>query len=154
MGLYLGLQFYSIDLPTCLYTNTKQFLSLLLCNTAWGQGWWFPQKLVYWILQYFLEGGTKYSRNEISVEQKLRNGHPDTATHGDPSHIQTTNSDTIVDDKKYLLTGAWYSCLLSGSARAWQALRQILAANHCTEHKVPNGGVREGMIYLKGLACP
>jgi hypothetical protein len=30
------------------------------------------------------------------------------------------NSDTIVDANKCLLTGAWYSCLLRGSASAWQ----------------------------------
>jgi hypothetical protein len=30
--LFLGLQFYSNDLPACLCTNTMQFLSLLLCG--------------------------------------------------------------------------------------------------------------------------
>lgn len=34
--------FYSTDLSVCLFSNTMQFLSLLLCNTAWGQGCWFP----------------------------------------------------------------------------------------------------------------
>jgi hypothetical protein len=28
MGLFLGLQFYSIDLPACLCTNIMQFLSV------------------------------------------------------------------------------------------------------------------------------
>ena len=35
---FLGLQFYSIDLPACLCTNTIWFLSLWLCNTDLGQG--------------------------------------------------------------------------------------------------------------------
>jgi hypothetical protein len=48
-----------------------------------------------------------------------------------------------VDAKTYLLTGAWYGCLLRGSARAWQMQRWTLTANHCTEHWVPNGGVRK-----------
>jgi hypothetical protein len=30
VGLFMGLQFYFIDLPTCLCTNTKKLLSLLL----------------------------------------------------------------------------------------------------------------------------
>jgi hypothetical protein len=47
VGSCLGLQFYSIDLSTCLCTNTIWFLSLLLCSTAWVQGWWFPQKFFY-----------------------------------------------------------------------------------------------------------
>jgi hypothetical protein len=37
---------------------------------------------------------------------------------GNPSHIQSPSSDTIADAKKYLLTGACYSCLLRGSPRA------------------------------------
>jgi hypothetical protein len=35
-----------------------------------------------------------------------KKGHPETAPPGDPSHIQTPNPDTIVDVKKYVLTGA------------------------------------------------
>jgi len=30
----------------------------------------------------------------------------------------------------------------------------MLAANHWTEHDVPNGGVREGLKELKGFATP
>jgi hypothetical protein len=41
-----------------------------------------------------------------NVEQRLKEGHSDTAPSGDPSHIQTTNLDTIADAKKCLLTGA------------------------------------------------
>ena len=42
MGSFLCLQFYSIDLPACHCTNTMRFLTLLLGNIAWGQGYWFP----------------------------------------------------------------------------------------------------------------
>ena len=38
VGLFLDLQFYSIDQPVCFYGNTMQFLLLLLCSTAWNQG--------------------------------------------------------------------------------------------------------------------
>jgi hypothetical protein len=37
----------------------------------------------------------------------------------DPSLLQTLNLDTIADSKMHLLTGAWYSYPLRGSARAW-----------------------------------
>ena len=47
VGSFLGLQFCSIDLPVCHYTNTMQFLSQLLCSTAWGQAWWFHQRFFY-----------------------------------------------------------------------------------------------------------
>jgi len=36
----------------------------------------------------------------------VRKGHPETAPPGDPPHIQSPNPVTIVDVKKYLLTGA------------------------------------------------
>jgi len=39
VALFLTLRFYSIDLPACLYTIIIEFLWLLLCNKAWGQGW-------------------------------------------------------------------------------------------------------------------
>jgi hypothetical protein len=72
-----------------------------------------------------------------------REGHPETAPPGDPSHIQSPKPDTIVDANKCLLTGAWYSCLLRSSASAWQIQRWMLSVNHWTEHRVPNGGARE-----------
>ena len=62
---------------------------------------------------------------------------------GDPSHIQTPNSDTIKDGKKCLMTGACYSCLLRSSAWDWWIQRQMLAATLWNEHRVPNWGVRE-----------
>jgi hypothetical protein len=41
---FLGFQVYSIDLSICCCTSTMQFLSQLLCSTAWGQAWWFHQR--------------------------------------------------------------------------------------------------------------
>jgi hypothetical protein len=38
VGSFLGLWFDPIDLPTCFYTNTMQFLLLLLGSTVWSQG--------------------------------------------------------------------------------------------------------------------
>jgi hypothetical protein len=60
-----------------------------------------------WVLQSFLEGGTKYPWKELqrqNVEQRLKErpckdcstmGHG-----GDPSHIQPPNPDTIADANK------------------------------------------------------
>jgi hypothetical protein len=39
------------------------------------------------------------------VEQRLKS-HPEIAPPGDPCHMQPPNPDTIVDAKKYSLTGA------------------------------------------------
>ena len=52
---------------------------------------------------------TKYLREQIrrqSVEQRLEESPPRDCPTGDPTHIQSPNADTIVDAKKYMLTGA------------------------------------------------
>jgi hypothetical protein len=56
--------------------------------------------------------------------------------------------------RKCLLIEAWYDCLLRGSARAWQIERQMLAANHWTEHRVPGGEVREGTEGAESVCNP
>jgi hypothetical protein len=57
---------------------------------------------------------------------------------------QSPHADISVDAKKCMLAGAWYSCLLRASARAWHInTEMMLTANHWTDHEVPNGGVRE-----------
>jgi len=53
-----------------------------------------------------------------------------------------------------VLTGACYSCLLRGSARAWQIQRQMLAANHWTENGFPIGGVRERTVGAEQVCNP
>jgi hypothetical protein len=61
----------------------------------------------------------------------------------------------IVDANKCLLTGAWYSCLLRGSARAWQIQRWMLSAYHWTEHnKLPNRRARERTEGAEGSCSP
>ena len=47
--------------------------------------------------------GRKY-RNKVWIRDR-RKVHPETAPPGDPSHIQSSNPDTIVDANKCLLTG-------------------------------------------------
>jgi hypothetical protein len=64
------------------------------------------------------------------------------------------NLYTIADAKKCLLTGACCSCLLRSSAKACKIQRQMLAANHWTEHRVPNGGVRERTEGAEGVCNP
>ena len=60
------------------------------------------------MLQSFLEGVTKYTNkygDEIwSIDGKKC--YPETAPPGDSSHIQSPNSEPIVDAKKGMLTGA------------------------------------------------
>jgi len=72
----------------------------------------------------------------------------------DPSHMQTQNSDTMADAKKCMLTGAWYSCPLRDSARAWPIQMQILVVNNWTEHGDSNRGVRERTGEAEGVCNP
>jgi hypothetical protein len=44
MSLFQDLQFDSIDRSLCSYTNTMQFLLLLIYSTACSQGWWYLQE--------------------------------------------------------------------------------------------------------------
>jgi hypothetical protein len=81
-------------------------------------------------------------------------GHPETAPPGDLSPMQTPNPDTIADAKKCLLRGAWYSCLLRGSARSLPIQMWMLVANHQTEHRDHNGGVRGRTEGAEGLWSP
>jgi hypothetical protein len=71
------------------------------------------------------------------------NDHSETVPAGDPSYNKPPKADTIVDAKKSLLTGAWYSCLQRGSARDWPIQKWMLAAIHWVKHVVPNEGARE-----------
>jgi hypothetical protein len=61
------------------------------------------------------------------------------------------NQDNIVGANKSLLTGAWYSCLLSGSDSAWQIQKWMLTAIHWMEHKVP---VKELEKVAEGVCSP
>jgi hypothetical protein len=72
----------------------------------------------------------------------------------DISHLQTPNISTIADDKKHLLTGAWYSCTLRGSARAWLIQTQMPAATHQTEYGDSNGEIRTRTEGAKGVYNP
>ena len=98
--------------------------------------------------------GSKYGDKVWSKDWRKdwRNDHPETAPPGDPSHKQTPNPDTIVDAKKCLLTGAWYSYLLRGSASSYPIQMRMLVANHQTEHRDPNGGVRGRTEGAEGVS--
>ena len=65
--------------------------------------------------------------------------------------MQTPNPDTIADAKKCLLTGAWYSCLLRGSARASYRYRC-----RCLQPTIglSTGHLGEGLKELKRFATP
>jgi hypothetical protein len=59
-----------------------------------------------------------------------------------------------VDPNKSLLAGAWYSCLLRGSATAWQIQKWMHAAIYWTKHRVPNEGARESSQDAEGVCSP
>jgi hypothetical protein len=63
----------------------------------------------------------------------------------DPSYLQTTNSDTIADVKKGLLTGAGYSCPLRGCVRAGPK------QTHWTDSGDPIGEVRARTVRDEGI---
>ena len=68
------------------------------------------------VLVFLRRGNKNIHRREYKDKvwsRDRRKGHPETAPPGDPAHIQPPNSD-----KKFMLTGAGYSCLLRGSARS------------------------------------
>jgi hypothetical protein len=69
-------------------------------------------------------------------------------------HTQPPNPDTIADAKNYLLTGAWYSCPLRGSARTWPKQIQMFAANHWTEHRTPMEDLGRKTKGTKGACNP
>jgi hypothetical protein len=67
---------------------------------------------------------------------------------------KTQNPDTIADANKSLLTGAWYSCLLTGSASAWQIQKWMLTTIQWMEHRIPNEGARERTQGAEGVCSP
>ena len=106
------------------------------------------------MLLSFLEGGTKYSWEEIwrqSVEQRLKErpsrdcstwwSIPYTFTK--PRHC--CGCQEVLVDR---------SCLLRVSVRVRQIQRQMLAAHHWTVHWVPNGRFRERTEGGNGVCNP
>jgi len=65
-----------------------------------------------------------------------------------------SNKRLFADVKKCRLTGAWYSHLLRGCARAWQIQRWMFAANYWTENGVLIGKVRERIEGAEGVWNP
>ena len=55
-GSITGSSVCSIDIPVYLCTSTMQFLTQILCNIVWNQGWWFPQRC------FTFENSFHYSR--------------------------------------------------------------------------------------------
>ena len=98
--------------------------------------------------------GKQNTHERQSVEQSLKDRPSRDCPSGNPSHIESSNTDTIVVAKKCLLTGAWYNCLLRGYARAWQTLRWVIIDNHCIEHGFHKVGVRERTEGAEGYCNP
>ena len=82
----------------------------------------------------------KYRDKEWS--RVWRKSHPETAPHGDISHMQPPSPGTIADANKCLLRGAWYRCFLRGFAKSLLIQMWMLAVNHQNELWDPNVEVR------------
>jgi hypothetical protein len=86
---------------------------------------------------------TKWGETEGKSNQRL--------PHQGIRPTQSPNLDTVVDAKKCLLTGAWYSCLLKGSATACPIQMWMLIAIHGTEERVINGWVKGNTEGAEGV---
>jgi hypothetical protein len=53
-----------------------------------------------------------------------------------------------------LLTRAWYSSPLRGSASAWQIQKWMYTVIHWTEHRFPKEGARESTQRAEGVCSP
>ena len=99
--------------------------------------------------------GTKYSLEEIRRKnpgnRDWRKGQT-RLPHLDIHPIYSHQTQTLLQMPRN--AGAWYSCLLRGSARAWRIQSQTLPANHWPENRVSNGGGRERTEGAKGVWNP
>jgi len=113
---------------------------------GWGMG--LPTHLKYikpgLLLSKGNTGTTSGAKTEVEAIQRL--------SHLVVHHIWSHQIQTLLLTKKCLLTEAWCSCLLKGSARAQPIQMQILVANHLTEHRDPSEELGEGLKDLKGFA--
>ena len=89
-----------------------------------------------------------------SVEQILKERPSRVCPTWDLSYIESPNPDTNADTKKFLLTGAWYYCLLRGSDKACQTPQWMLIDNHWVEHGFPNGRDKERTEGTEGVCNP
>jgi hypothetical protein len=60
----------------------------------------------------------------------------------------------MADCNKCLLTRAWYTSLLRGSASALQIQKCMLTDIHCKEHRVPYERARESTQGVEGVCSP
>jgi hypothetical protein len=101
------------------------------------EGWGQPPISKILIQNLFLSKGNIGTKSGIETEGKAVRRLPHLGIHPTCRH-QTL----LLMPKKCLLTGALHSCLLRGFARSQRIQMHMLIANHQTEHRYPNGGVR------------
>jgi hypothetical protein len=110
-----------------------------------------------WMFLSILEEGTKYSRKEntetkcgTETEGKTTQSLPHLGNHS--MYRQQTQIllwiPRRLDDRSLIQLSP------DNSARAWQIQRLMLAVNHWTEHRVPNGGVTERTEEAEGVCNP
>ena len=74
------------------------------------------------------------------------------STPRDLFHLQIPNPENIADTKKYLLTGAWYSCPLRGSFSTSSVHVLRLLPTTRLRPETPMRELGEGLKGLKGIA--
>ena len=159
--LICWLLFCPIDSVLCL-TEALQFYEVPFVNSwAWAIGVLFrkisPVPMCSRLFPTFFSISFSVSgfmwRSLIHLDLSFVQGDKNVPP-GDPVHIQLLNPDPITDANKSLQTGAWYSCLLRGSASAWQIQTWMLTAIHWAGHRVPDGGARERTQGAEGVCSP
>ena len=101
-----------------------------------------------WILQLFLDGGTKYPLEEIQrqrVKQKLKERPSRDCSLWESIPYTDTKPRHFVDAKKCLLTEALYSFLLRGSA-------SLTTIGQSMGYLMED--LEKGLKELKGFATP
>jgi len=120
-------------------------------QTIWSSG---RRNTKMWMLQSFLEGGTKYSWEEIQgqwVEHWVKERPSrDCPTWGFIPYAATKPSHYCWC-QEVLADRAWYGCLLRGSDRVFLIPIKMLATNHHTEPGTPVEGLEKGLSGLKGF---
>ena len=105
---------------------------------------------ILWLVVLLLSKGNTVTKSGTETEEKEIQKRSHLGIHPTCSH----QTQTLADNKSFLLAGAWYSCLLRVSASAWPIQMQMLAANHWTEERDSNGGVMWRTEGAEGACKP
>ena len=109
---------------------------------------------VLWFLWEREQNTHRSNKRDKVWSRDWRKGQAEIALPGDSSYKPSPNTDTIMNDKKYIPKCSCHGCLWGGPVRALHIQRLMLAANHWTEHGVLNGGVGRWCRGTEGVYSP